>query len=570
MDSPISRTERTLFLFVLGCIGSLLLLVGVTWGSVRFYHHWQEKNLLRQAAASLSGGDARSASASARKAYELNPASVDATRLLAMLDEKADERSALDWRRQVVALSPNSAPDQIALAACALKFSELGTAEKALALVNADQQNAAFHEAAAELAEARHRPEEAREHWARAIQLDPQNKNYQVKLASINLSLPGPEERENARAALQELRSDPAQRSAATRALITDSANGRNPDEVLRLARELQGYSGAPFQDVLLYLNVLKQMSHPDFRSYLTEAQVKASAQPADLSALIIWMNENGLSAAAVTFARSLPTNDLIRWPVPLAVADSYVASKDWAGLEAWVNAHLWGTSEFLRRAYLARAMREQQKTVAAEREWSAAKNSAAQRPRFLSTLAQTAMAWRWFDEATNLLWTLAKDPTERSEALSNLYQYYTEVGDTGGLYRTLLRLVEAKPDDQPLQNDLARIGLLLDADPERSRQIATNLYQKDPTNPAYITTYALALFSKGGVSGAVRAMAALPPKQLRDPALALYYGIFLAAAGDSAKAAEYLKLGSEQHLLPEEKALLGKAQARLLETAPN
>jgi hypothetical protein len=47
----------------------------------------------------------------------------------------------------------------------------------------------------------------------------------------------------------------------------------------------------------------------------------------------------------------------------------------------------------------------------------------------------------------------------------------------------------------------------------------------------------------------------------LRDPSLAAYYGIILAAAGDAAKAREYLKIGASARLLPEEKALLAKAE---------
>jgi hypothetical protein len=40
-------------------------------------------------------------------------------------------------------------------------------------------------------------------------------------------------------------------------------------------------------------------------------------------------------------------------------------------------------------------------------------------------------------------------------------------------------------------------------------------------------------------------------------------YGIFLATAGDRAKAGEYLKIGASAKLLPEEKALLAKAESR-------
>ena len=55
-----------------------------------------------------------------------------------------------------------------------------------------------------------------------------------------------------------------------------------------------------------------------------------------------------------------------------------------------------------------------------------------------------------------------------------------------------------------------------------------------------------------------------LTDEQLRDSSVAAYYGVILVAAGDKAKAQEYLKLGSSANLLPEEKALVAKAESGL------
>ena len=55
-----------------------------------------------------------------------------------------------------------------------------------------------------------------------------------------------------------------------------------------------------------------------------------------------------------------------------------------------------------------------------------------------------------------------------------------------------------------------------------------------------------------------------LTPDQLRTPEIAAYYGILLAAAGDQARAAEFLDLGEKATLLPQEKALVEKARRSL------
>jgi hypothetical protein len=53
-----------------------------------------------------------------------------------------------------------------------------------------------------------------------------------------------------------------------------------------------------------------------------------------------------------------------------------------------------------------------------------------------------------------------------------------------------------------------------------------------------------------------------LSPDQLRDPSVAVYYGLILAAAGQKEKAREYLGRASQANLLPEEKALVARAES--------
>ncbi|MGZ5553708.1 MAG: hypothetical protein ACXWHF_08725, partial [Chthoniobacterales bacterium] len=71
-------------------------------------------------------------------------------------------------------------------------------------------------------------------------------------------------------------------------------------------------------------------------------------------------------------------------------------------------------------------------------------------------------------------------------------------------------------------------------------------------------------LFRQGNTDEALQVMAALPAEELQQPPGALYYCIFLAAAAHFDKAREYLAAAREEATLPEEKALLAKAQEAL------
>jgi hypothetical protein len=332
----------------------------------------------------------------------------------------------------------------------------------------------------------------------------------------------------------------------------------------MAMARELQTYPEATFSDRILYLDILRQLRAPGFTDYLTSIEKDALSKPADLAVLISWMKTSGMSLLAIDFVRNLTDETLSKWPVPLTVAEAYGKLGDWAALEAWVKNKDWGQFDFMRHAYLALALRGQDKTVTADKEWALAGKEALARPQFLSMLTRATSEWRWEKEWIDLLWNLTKHPETQLEALQTLYQKYADDGDTPGLYRVLVRLAEIQPDDWRAQNNFAQISLLLNADVERARKLAADLYRKDPANPAYASTFAFALFSKGDITGAMKVMNALTEEQLHDPSLAAYYGIILTAAGEKAKAREYLKRGAAAKLLPEERALLTTAESRV------
>jgi thioredoxin-like negative regulator of GroEL len=175
--------------------------------------------------------------------------------------------------------------------------------------------------------------------------------------------------------------------------------------------------------------------------------------------------------------------------------------------------------------------------------------------------LAQTAWKWGWRDEAIDLLWLVTKDRTKAEAALQTLYNAFIKTGDTQNLYRVLIHLFELRPDDRDIENNLAQVSLLLNLNAERGQELARDVYDKAPRNPAYASTYAFALYARGQTKDALRVFSRFSETQLRQPAIALYCGIILAAAGDSERAAAFLDLVQKENLLPEEKALFEKAQ---------
>jgi hypothetical protein len=561
-----AKNERRFIKLIVGGLVGLVLVVALGYVGIHFFHRWQERHLVRRAAAYLSGGDVKAAALSARRAFQMNPANPDAARAMAQIADRAGDPTALDWWRKVVDLQPQNTEDALALVRSALRVNDLATADKTLnALDEAAKRTAGYHAASGRLAEMKKNPGAAERHWAAASEIAPDNKSYQFQLALIRLGTNDQAKRQAALEVLEKLRADPKQRAAATRTLIIDGvAHHEESRRMQELASELRSYPEAQFSDRLLYLEILRQLHDPGFAEYLKELEQEAAPKPADLASLLSWMAGNETAAAAIEFGKTLPAESVNKWPVLPALAAAYANLGDWAGLEQLAKTTEWASFDFLRRAYLSRALRAQDKKFPAESEWVAAQKEASAQPQSLLMLARTVALWGWDRETVDLLWALTKSDETRLEALQTLYQHYAKLGDTPGLYRTLLRLVEALPQDLTLQNNLAQISLLLKADVERARKVAAEVRQKEPSNGAYVSTYAFSLYVKGDVKGALQAMDQLSPDQLRDPSVATYYGVVLAAAGQKEKAVEYLRRAAEANLLPEEKALVAKAESAL------
>jgi hypothetical protein len=568
VEKSVERTQQTFIRILFVILGCIIFLVAVFWGGHDLYVRWQEKRLVRGALVALQQDDLQSASLAARTVLQLKPTSVGAARVMADIAERAGDRTALDWRRKVATFEPQSVTDLLALARCALQFNEKETAANALAQVSGDGKvTADYHATVALLAQGKGEIDKEESEWAEAVRLAPNEKGYQLQLGIVRLRLRDPQQHQSGITILQDLRTDPAQRLAATRALITDGvARQEKAAPLLALAKDLQGYPEANWTDHLLYLDFLHQTGDSQFSSYLSELEKTSAANPSNLAVLLWWMNRNNLNLLALDFTKELPPETCDKWPVPRALADVYVRLGDWKTLEKKVDSANWANFDFLRHAYLARSLREQDKTAAAEGEWSTAlkQASATRTVDGAMILLRTLKDWRWEPEALNLLWAMTKNPEREADAMAALYQYYADKGDTADLYRVVQRRCDSRPDDDKAQNNRAQLALLLDVDTEHAQETAERLYRKEPANSIYASTYAFSLYRQGKNQKAVQVMSGLKPDELNRPELAAYYAIFLAAAGDKQKSVEYLNRSDGASLLPEEKALVQKAREKV------
>jgi cytochrome c-type biogenesis protein CcmH/NrfG len=565
LEHPHDKIERSLFKVVAWTVGVIVLLVAGGVLGHRSFRNWQQRRLVAQASAFVNEGDYKHASLNARRLLQINPESVEACRIMARLAEKAGLRSAIEWRRRVMELGAAAPGDLLALARDGVRFDERAITELAISrLPESAKTTAEYHALLADIAFAKRDGVEMERQLSEAHRIEPANKDYTVRLAALRLGSNDYAMSVRGKETLVELQSEPALRRDATRYLAEDALRHFDFKEALRLARQLDGFPEKNFTDRLVFLAAMRAASDPGFQSLLEELQTVAADDPERAAALMTWMNIHQMSTLTIAWSAKLSPSVIGSKLVPIALSDAFVAVRDWSGLQRLVKSGNWGALDFIRNALSARALRELGNEPDSAAQWNEAVKKVTASPPYILMLAETVEKWGWRNEAIDLLWLAAKDPLKGDDALVTLYRYFAQKGETQNLYRVMLHRSELHPDDHNIQNNIAQLSLLLNLNMDRGQKIARELFEKEPANAAYVSTYAFALYSQGDFKGAVKVLGALTDAQLHQPDIAAYYGIILAAAGDQARAGEFLDLGEKATLLPEEKALLEKARRSL------
>src|SRR5207249_11897371 len=121
----------------------------------------------------------------------------------------------------------------------------------------------------------------------------------------------------------------------------------------------------------------------------------------------------------------------LVKRAIPVNVADAFIATSDWKALAKCCGGTNWETSDYMRNALAARALRELGRAQESSQQWNEAVAKVSVRPEQIFGLAELARKWGWQNEALDLWWLAAKDPSNAENTLRMLYDFYAARGDT-------------------------------------------------------------------------------------------------------------------------------------------
>jgi Flp pilus assembly protein TadD len=537
------------------------------WFFVRpAYKRHRETQAMAQARSYMAKGDYRNASLSARQALRINPLGLEASRIMANLAERVRSPDVLDWRRRIAEIAP-TVENKLQLASSALRVQAPPyplAAETLEELKGSATNVAAYHAISAELALRLKRTSEAATQFEQASRLEPTNELYQLNLAVLQLRSTNALASSPARATLERLRASTNVGMVALRWLVADGLGRDDLPAADRFSRQLLADPRALPDDRLQHLTILRQSKDPEFGPYLSAIQKGALTNALEIYGIAAWMVGHNFVGEAFSWLTNCPAKVRAEQPVPLALVDCYLAKKDWAGLETFLEAQKWGDLEFMRFAFLSRAAAEQNQKLAAEARWRSAVREAGERLGPLNALLIMATSSGRQQAREELLWQIAKRFPGQHWALRELERSYLASGNTRGLNKLYSTMASYMPKNFAAQNNLTATSLLLKLNLTRTHELAKEIYSAHPEEPIVTSTYAFSLYLQGRTKEGLAALEKLKPEALETPSVAVYYGLLLSEAGQTNKASKYLGIAQKSELLPEEKTLVAEALKRM------
>jgi predicted Zn-dependent protease len=458
--------------------------------------------------------------------------------------------------------------DKLELAQTAILVHDYATAASALAGIDeAGRNTAPYYNVAGEVALTQNKPAEAEADFAQCVRLDPSNYAPQLSLAVLELHSSNALDMAEARISLRRIGMNSTNipiRLQAERELVLDALKYRDENTALSFSSDLMQQANASFQDKLLRLEVLKFTDSDQYRPILASSEREATNSPDGVYQMSLWLMDHNDSGQALAWLQSLPPYIQTNQPAALVIAQCEMLAQNWVGLQKSVARENWGPLEFTRLAYLARAQREQGFYESSKAQWDVALRAANGQKGNLIALYRLTYQWNWQAEGQDILSSIVNTFPEEQWAVPQLAKMLYTSGSTRPLMELFSTQLNRNPDDLDAKNNLAITAMLLHAQEMNPYTLASEVYEKAPTNYSYACTYAYSLYLQGKKADALKIMQSIPPQGLNDNTTAGYYGLILKSVGNNAQANVYLQRSIRGPLFPEERAMFQQAMSGL------
>lgn len=546
----------------------MTMVAAAGWYGRKAYKRATERRALTEAGRYLEKKDLRNAELCLKRALQVNPMSAPASTMMADLLESAHVPAALGWRIRAAQLQPDNITNRLAWAQTAIQLGDLKSAGDALGGQREPAGTSAayprYQKLSGALAWGLGKRDEAEKHYREALRLEPGNPSIVLNLDTIGLASTNAEVAAAARASLERVATNSEFRAVALRYLMADAVEHKSIPRAKNYSAEIVRDPAATAGDKINYLELLHVAGDASFSSWLASIKQEAAHSPVEAFALGKWMATAENPTNALRWLQTLPQSIQTNQPVPLVMADCYIALKDWKGLVALAERQDWGEANCFRLALVSLGERSMQQEPASQTAWRKALRLASHRLDRLSRLSQAAAGWGWQTESTEILKEIVAEFPKEKWATDQLATRLYAAGNTRELGDLVAKIYAADTSDARSKNNLANIFLLEKADLDKAYRLAREAYDSSPGNPFFASTYAYSLLLQKKPEEALKVSSGIKPEFLQIPSVAAYYGVVQAQSGHKDTAKAPLERAAAAKLLPEENEMVRLAKASL------
>ena len=489
------------------------------------------------------------------QALSVNPNSPDAARVMAEINEAQDMPESLSWRIRVVQLAPESIPDHMAWAKCAVRFEHDQMARRALESLpdTFKPKSAEYNELMAGLASKGGMSAAAGFFFSKAAEIDPGNPIYKVNLAAFQLAYSHqPDSQAEAEQQLEALAKDPLVDVYAVRSLLDHALFTNNKAKAKSLSALLLSLPRHEFSDSIRSLRAM--LDEPDFDSLIQKTEREAEKDPVSITEMGDWLNAHGRAKETNRWFDQLPEHERGNIGVQMTEAQALLDLQNWKALETILQGCHWRAGDYIKIAMIIRCHREL--SLPWENDWKELKTQVTMTPPHGILLARMVIGWNWEKESISLLWDATTRPETESEALDCLWEIYRANNDTPELLRVARQQLNIEPSNPERKNNSAFLSLLVEGASTKTCQLAYQAYQANPKDPGRAATYAYSLHLTGEDQEAEKVMRNLPPEAVRFPGIAFYQALIFDSVGKATEARETLMRLNSQGMLAEERKM--------------
>lgn len=400
----------------------------------------------------------------------------------------------------------------------------------------------------------------AEQHLNQALALDPENLLLKYDLATLHLASTDQQKISSARAYLEKLRKTPEYFLVATRSLAAHLSL-TNPPAALALYEEALSSHPADWLSRIRSFQLLCKIDPEQAARKIEEifSHARDLSQKAEL--LTTLLGTFG-PETVLEVSKKFDSSELMLPVIRLTLINAHWKKASYQDVVTLAKEGYDHSDRIIERAvylnWIYSAQNELRLESDAGRTFRSMYTLASQDSDVAHFYYNLFASRQQLQTAVLFLELVALDPKSHHQkgAITQLFNYYRELGDTKNLIRIHEAALKYLPESVAVQNNLATLLILTGKDHKRALKLAENAYNLAPNNYIAASTYAHALAVNGRTTEALRLYDMIPLDQYNE-SIKLYYANTLRLAGQLDKASEIVAELKAEHFLPEEKKLI-------------